>query len=219
MGLLEQIAVFIPPQQRPLIQADRGIGTSPELMKQVDGLGWRYLFRVQNTSKVKTRQGIWRPLGQLVKAGEHWRGKGIVFRQRGRVDAFVHVLWRKGEQEAWCLVTNDPLLRGEHYALRAWQEHSFRDLKSGGWHWNVSQVWKPDHAERLLLVLALAYAWVLTQGTLLLAAETHQQRLVSRGRGQRFSIFRRGLRYVRQQFYHHKPVYPGLFFAPDKLLC
>lgn len=219
VGLLRQIKPYVPDSQHPVIEADRGLGTSAALMRAISAMGWRFLLRVQNTSKVRTRKGHWRTLGQLVKPGEHWRGRGIVFRQRGKLDAFVHVLWRYGEKEAWCLVTNDPILRGELYALRNWQEQSFRDLKGGGWHWNLSQVWIPAHAERLILVLAIAYAWTLTQGTFILYGDKGLRKLVARGSKQRFSIFRQGLRYLKQALYHHFPIYGGLFFAPDKLLC
>lgn len=219
LGLLQQIKPFLPNSQPPVIEADRGIGTSADLMRGIHSLGWRFLMRVQNSSKVRTRKGYWRTLGQLVQPGEHWRGRGIVFKQRGKIDAFVHVLWRYGEKEAWCLVTNDPILRGENYALRNWQEQSFRDLKGGGWHWNVSQVWKPAHAERLILALALAYAWALTQGTFIMYGDKPLRNLVSRGKKRRFSIFREGLRYLKQVFLLDLPIYGGLFFAPDKPLC
>ena len=182
VSLLQQIARYVPHAHRPVIQADRGLGTSADLMRAIDSMGWRFLLRVQNNSKVRTRKGQWRRLGQLVKPGEHWRGRGIVFKKRGKIDVFVHVLWRCGEKEAWCLVTSDPVLRGEIYALRNWQEQCFRDLKSGGWHWNVSQVWKPAHAERLLLVLAIAYAWTLTQGTFIMHGDKMLRNLVSRGK-------------------------------------
>lgn len=218
--LLLQVKRNLPEAMRPLVQADRGIGTSPALIRVIaDDLQWRYLFRVQNHTKVITAKGQARALHTLVKPGEHWRGYGVVFKQRGRIPAHVRVIWQGGQRQPWCLVTNDPLLFGTGYAMRVWQEESFRDLKSGGWQWQRSRVWHPDHADRLILALALAYAWVLTQGTLLLGADPHTRHQVTRGRKRRYSIFREGLRYVQRLWYDHKPVYLGLFFAPDKLLC
>lgn len=44
-------------------------------------------------------------------------------------------------------------------------EASFRDLKSAGCHWQRSRFWLPSQTTRLLLVLACACLWLLTQGT------------------------------------------------------
>ena len=225
--LLGQVRAVLPEGVCPLVEADRGIGTSPDLLRAIAGLGWRYLMRVQNDSKVLTgrvRQGkqmreCWRSVGSLVQPGQHWRGKTMVFKKRGKLTAHIHVLWALGEKEAWCLVTNDPALSAEVYALRAWQEQGFRDLKRGGWHWNSSQVWQPDHAERLLLVLAIAYAWVVTQGTRLREAAWTTQRQVTRGKHQRFSWFRLGLRWVKQVWARGESLAPGLRFCPEPLLC
>jgi len=151
------------------------------------------------------------------KPGQQWSGYGVVFKQRGHLRAYVHVLWAKGQREPWCLVTNDPLVVGDWYAVRVWQEESFRDLKGGGWQWQRSRVWVPDHADRLVLVLALAYAWTLTHGTLALHSPD-LLRQVTRGTRKRFSLFRCGLRLLIGRLARHEPVWPGLFFAPAKRL-
>ncbi|MBI5957475.1 MAG: transposase [Chloroflexi bacterium] len=215
LAFIAAVGVFAYP---PLVQADRGIGTSPALCQAVADLGWRYLFRVQNHTQVLTRQGQYVPLWRLVhRPGQQWFGHGVVFKKRGRLRAYVHVLWAPGQAEPWCLVANDPLTLGEHYTLRVWQEEGFRDLKSGGWQWQRSRVWQPDHAERLILVLALAYAWTLTYGTLALHSPDLLRR-VTRGARKRFSIFRCGLRLLTGCLARHEPVWPGLFFAPAKRL-
>ena len=77
--------------------------------------------------------------------------------------------------------------------MRYWQESSFRDLKSDGWQWHTSRIWTPAHANRLLLVLALAYAWVLTLGTLV-CTDVELARCVTKGRLATYSLFRLGLR-------------------------
>lgn len=215
LHLIDQAVEFTHP---PLVQADRGIGTSPALCHVVQALGWRYLFRVQNHTKVLTRKGRYVALQQLVQhPGQQWSGYGVAFKQRGRLRAYVHVLWAKGQSEPWCLITNDPLVVGDWYAVRVWQEESFRDLKGGGWQWQRSRVWQPDHADRLVLVLALAYAWTLTHGTLVMHAPELLRR-VTRGTRKRFSLFRCGLRLLNRWLACHEPVWPGLFFAPAKRL-
>jgi hypothetical protein len=216
--LLQRVAAAVDFEHPPLVQADRGLGTSPPLCRVVAQLGWRYLFRVQNHTKVLTRAQRYVALQQLVhKPGQQWSGYGVVFKQRGHLRAYVHVLWAKGQPEPWCLVTNDPLVVGDWYAVRVWQEESFRDLKGGGWQWQRSRVWVPDHADRLVLVLALAYAWTLTHGTLVMHSPQLLRR-VTRGKGKRFSLFRCGLRLLNRLLARQEPVWPGLFFAPAKRL-
>jgi hypothetical protein len=218
-ALLQVIAEAVDFAYPPLVQADRGIGTSPALCRAVQALGWRYLFRVQNHSKFLTRKQQYVALDRVVhKPGQQWSGQGIVFKKRGQVRAHVHVLWGQGQTEPWCLVSNDPLVVGDWYAMRVWQEESFRDLKSGGWQWHRSRVWQPDHADRLILVLALAYAWTLTHGTLVMASP-ELLRQVTRGTRKRFSVFRCGLRFLSARLARQEPVWPGLFFAPAIRLC
>lgn len=217
-GLLQIIDQAVEFEHPPLVQADRGIGTSPALCRVVKSLGWRYLFRVQNHTKVLVRKHRYVALDRLVdKPGQQWSGYGVVFKQRGRLRAYVHVLWAKGQAEPWCLVTNDPLVVGDWYAVRVWQEEGFRDLKGGGWQWQRSRVWQPEHADRLVLILALAYAWTLTHGTLVMHSPELLRR-VTRGTRKRFSLFRCGLRLLSHLLACQEPVWPGLFFAPAKRL-
>lgn len=143
------IAASLPSGMRPIVQ----------------DLGWIYLFRVQKTTKFISVQGQVHQLGDLVKMGEYWRGQGVVFKRRGRRWSYAEVYWAPGYAEPWCLVTNRLRPTSQLYAIRYWQEASFRDLKSDGWQWQVSRVWPPDHAERLILVMALAYAITLCAGT------------------------------------------------------
>lgn len=213
--LLKQVKSGMPAEGRVLVQADRGIGTSPDLVRAVRRLGWHYLFRVQSQTKLITRDGHEHTLGEQPSG---WSGYGVLFKQRGRVRGYALVYQDFTEDEAWCLITDDPSLSVLDYALRNWQEQAFRDLKSGGWNWQRSQVWRPDHADVLVLVLALAYAWILSLGTLLAHAEPSVQARIVRGTRQLYSIFRQGLRYWLDLVGTFQPVYLGLFFAPDKLL-
>src|SRR6266571_2754572 len=47
--LLGWVAQALPSGLIPLLQADRGMGTSPALVRVVERLGWHYLFRVQKS--------------------------------------------------------------------------------------------------------------------------------------------------------------------------
>ena len=218
--LLQRIKTNLPETICPLIQADRGIGTSPDLIREVMALGWRYLFRVQGSSKMIEEDGRIYALGQVIGPGEVWEGSGTVFKKRGQIAAHVRVIWDENQKEPWSLVTNDPTLTGREYALRNWQEQGFRDLKSGGWQWNHSHVWMPDHADRLLLVLTLAYAWVLSLGSYFIhtghAAPLRTERDGRQRR--RLSVFREGLEHLDQMIRRRHIVCLKLLFVPDKRL-
>lgn len=194
LTLLSWIAPAVPPALTPLVQADRGIGTSPALLRGITALGWHFLVRVQKTTRLKREAAPECPLAALVSAaGQTWCGQGAVFKNAGWLSCRVLVLWGQRYRESWCLVTNHPDISGWAYGWRYWQEASFRDLKSDGWQWQTSRIWTPAHANRLLLVLALAYAWVLTLGSLTLT-DTALARQVSKGRRAAYSLFRLGLR-------------------------
>lgn len=193
-SLFSWIAPAVPAGMIPLIQADRGIGTSPDLLKKLVQRGWYFEVRVQKNTRLRREAEPDCPLAALVsQAGQTWRGSGQVFKKAGWLEARVLVLWGQAYTECWCLVTNCPWVTGWEYALRYWQEASFRDLKSDGWQWQASRIWMPSHANRLLLVLALAYAWVLTLGTLV-CTDADLARVVTKGRKPTYSLFRLGLR-------------------------
>jgi hypothetical protein len=221
-GLIQRVIAALPEGCCPLLEVDRGIGNSSNLMRAMENLGIDYLFRVKKGSVFTSRRGKQQKLRQLIKIGEEWTGSGWIFTKERKTKAIVHLIWEVGQKEPWCLVTNDKTIQGHAYAQRVWQEESFRDLKSGGWQWQCSLITKPDRAERLILVLALAYAWMLTQGTFVLHAKRAIQLQVTKGRNQTYSIFRLGLRFFKRMLSHDlSQIYVGLFLAPldYKPLC
>ena len=71
------------------------------------------------------------------------------FRKR-RVLCTLLARWDEGHSEPWLIVTDLP---PEHadvcwYAMRAWIEAGFKDLKRGGCRWNYTRMTDPQRAER-----------------------------------------------------------------------
>lgn len=162
--LLMGVKAALPAATPVLVLADRGIGTSPKLCRRIVELGWTYLFRITKQSKICTETGEY-TIADMVQPGEVWSARGHVFKKRGHIPAQALALSSEGYEEPWALVTNDDQLTGGEYARRNWQEQSFRDLKSHGWQWNASRVRHPDHMARLLVVLVVAYGWMLALGS------------------------------------------------------
>ncbi len=218
-GLLELVRAGLPDKRKVVLSADRGIGTSPRLCLKVDGLEFKYLFRITKQSKILTEDGEL-TIYERVKPGTIWQAQGKVFKQRGRLPAFVRAIWDKDCDEPWLLITNDPELTGREYARRNWQEQSFRDLKSGGWNWSKSYVRCPQRMTRLIAILTVAYAWTLSMGCH--AVEQGLARPLTRGAKSKprrqWSLFKEGLMYFVERV---TPNYfcPTLRFILDKRLC
>jgi hypothetical protein len=215
-GLLQTIQAGLPPKVTVLLLADRGIGCSPDLCRVVAGLGWRYLFRLTCQTKIVTLEGDY-TIAQQVQPGDIWAASGLVFKQRGHIPAHARALWTPGYAEPWALVTNDEALTGHEYARRNWQEQSFRDLKSGGWQWGQSRVRSPAHVERLLVVLVIAYAWVIALGSQAVEADqAHPLHPAPNGlRRRQWSAFKDGLHYFVEYVERHT-ICLKLAFIPDK---
>lgn len=191
------------PRLHPWLLADRGIGTSPALVQAVQTLGARVLFRVQGSTRFRGHDGSELALKAAAQPGEYWHSYGAVFKKAGWLEAYVSVVWDNDYERPWCLVSSAPVA-GQTYGQRFQQECSFRDLKSDGFHWQKSHVWLPQHAERLILILAIAYAAVWMLG---------RQALRPRhGRGARYSTFRRGLEVLRELV--HATILPLLPLPP-----
>jgi hypothetical protein len=214
-GLLQAVKATLPAGVEVVVEADRGLGTSPALVRSVtDILHWHYLFRVQGITHFQSDQQPDTELRALTqRGGKVYRASGQVFKSDGWLDAHVRVIWDAPYDEPWCLISDLPSLSGREYAKRNWQEQAFRDLKSGGWHWNNSQVWQPDHADRLLLVLSLAYALTLSLGLRLLDQPALRIQVL-RGKRQRYSWFRLGLRLMSALARLTEPIYFWLNFRP-----
>lgn len=214
-SLLQHVKAGIGDAYTVLVLADRGIGCSPELCRQVDALGWHYLFRVTCQTKVVTEETDY-TIAQQVQPGECWMQSGTVFKRRGRLPAHARALWEVGYDEPWALVTNDERLTGHEYARRNWQEQSFRDLKSGGWKWGQSRIRQPPHVANLLVLLVVAYAWVIALGSQAVAKGCAQPllRRANRPPRRQWSLFREGLRYFVEVVQRYT-VCLSLLFVPD----
>jgi hypothetical protein len=213
LGLLRQIEDVLPGGMRVCVQADEGIGTSPELMRAIAGLGWNFLFRIQGSAHLLLDGKDDCEVRSLVEPDGYWTGSGRMFKTDGwQLGLEVRLIWEADYERAWYLVTNQPAFDGYEYTQRNWVEHSFRDLKSGGWKWDDSQVWLPPHAERLILILALAYACILNYGSL--EADAHNTPAPGQRVYPRLSVFRLGLRALKETLHHAFALLTYFHFVP-----
>lgn len=217
--MLAQLKTVLPADRPVMVLADRGIGNSPALCKAVEALGWHYLFRVPKTVKIKTDSGILHPYKQ-VQQGGRWRASGSVFIKRGKLPAHVRAIWERDCAEPWILVTNNPDLTGREYAMRNWQEQSFRDLKSGGWQLEMCRLRSVERMERFLAILALAQGMALALGSQ--AVITGKARRLIKTKDDKLrrplSLFKEGIAYFNKYIIRHDK-FPSLPIVPEQTPC
>jgi hypothetical protein len=215
-GLLAHVLSALPPDVKPLVQMDRGLSHSSAMIRALKSLKVDFLLRIKQTARFTSRRGRSHILRDLVTMGEIIYLNGTIFTRARAVRGTLYLIWEPGQRAAWCLFTNAPRLMGQRYAMRWWQEESFKDLKSGGWQWQQSRLRCPRRMERWLLVLAIAYGWVLSQGAALTHLPIDQRCQVADANDiQRLSLFRLGLRWW-QRLWINQPeqLRIDLVFAP-----
>lgn len=193
--LLKCIRAGLPNGMAVRVLADRGLGTSPLLMRGIAAMGWTFLFRVTKQSKIILEDGSSVCFyAQVTAPGASYQASGLVFKKRGRIAAHVRVLWREGGQEPWALVTNDARLTGYEYAYRMWIEEAFRDLKSHGWNLEQACLTCAERMSRLWIILVVAYAWLIVWGAHLEAQglTAAPKRRPDGSTVRRWSLFREG---------------------------
>lgn len=215
-GLLAHVLSGLPAQVRPLVQMDRGLAHSAAMLRALKALRVDFLVRVKATARFTSRRGHSQLLHQMVKRGEDVWAHGTLFARDHQITGSLYLTWESHQSEAWCLFSNDAHLTGHRYALRWWQEESFKDLKSGGWQWQTSHIRCPQRMERLLVVMALSYGWMLSLGGLLgHQPPTVQREVATRDGFHSLSLFRLGLRWFKRLFRCSPAALPVvLWFAP-----
>ncbi len=92
--LFRWVAPGIPPDSTVLVQADRGIGTSPDLLRAIDSLGWYYLVRVQRGIRSILDDGPEVAYHSLVpKKGKRWQGPVPAFKKAGWLQGWPVGQW------------------------------------------------------------------------------------------------------------------------------
>lgn len=166
LRLFECLDQTLSPDWFVIVMADRGL-YAKWLYQAILRLGWHPFLRI-NMIGTYRREGEsdFRPLPFAApKIGTHWSGRVTCFRKR-RLQCTLLARWDEGHSEPWLIVTDLP---PEHadvcwYAMRAWIEAGFKDLKRGGCRWNYTRMTDPKRAERYWLALAVATLWLVAIG-------------------------------------------------------
>jgi hypothetical protein len=168
LALLKQFPGVEPAPDTVVVFTDRGLWAR-WLYEAIAALGWHPLMRVNLGGSF--RPAGWyhfRPLKSFAaQVGVSWQGRGTAFATKAcQLECTLLAYWGEGHAEPWLVLTDLPPARGAvgWYALRAWIEQGFKDLKRGGLQWQHTRMTEPARAERLWLVLAVTTLWLLRVG-------------------------------------------------------
>jgi hypothetical protein len=140
-------------------------------------------------------------------------GRVCITRQRfGWVELIGY--WQPGEDEPWYLISDRTLGR---QAVRIYQrrfaiEAMFRDFKSHGWELEASRIRVPVRLERLLLIIAFAYVWLVMIGVAVVKRGLRCR--IDRRTRRTLSYFRLGWDWLKRLLAHHLPM-PKYVREPD----
>jgi hypothetical protein len=196
--LLEAAAELLNEMGSVMLLGDRGFG-SVELMRWCRQADWDFGLRLKRSRRIQLPNGQSRNLSEYDVAPGNIFGLRDVFlsgfgsKRFGPVNIFV-VLAPDPKAEVWYIASDraDGLHVAAAYRCRMNIEHSFRDDKSGGFAWESSHLIVPEQVDRLLLVLAVATLYAVSEGVFVV--EAGQRELIDPHSRRGLSYFQIGCR-------------------------
>lgn len=208
--MLREVAACLPPDAGVTLLADRGL-CWPTLIRQCRRLKWHYLLRLQADTRVRLADGAEWPVSRLApRRGDRWFGAGVrVFKKARWLRADVVAVWEPQAKGPWLLVTDAGASYGRcrGYCKRTWCEQSHRDEKSHGLNWQRSRVDDPAHAQRLVLLMALATLLCVATGATAIKRGLRRRWFEPRLR-RLSSVFQLGRRCLEYGLTHEQPLVP-----------
>ena len=218
--ILAHLAELLPTGCTVIILGDREFGTV-DMMRSIRLHNWDFCLRVKGSHWVCPRLGVWAKLKDLAPApGTHYCLTDLVLTQ-AQCYGPVHfaLALDRDSTDPWFIATNlVPSRRTlRDYARRFGCEEMFSDLKSRGFHLDLSQLQHPDRFSRLLLAVILLYVWVLSVARRLVFTQA-PKRFTARPLSQRYSRFQFARRWLAKQLTLAKSLIPDDRFCPWRLI-
>lgn len=163
----------------------------------------------------RKRAKTWKNLANLAHPSMGNWGQRVVCFKGDPLECTLAVCWDAQYAEPWLLLTDlkPAQIKPTFYALRAWIESGFEDVKRGGLHWEQTKMTDPARAERLWLVMAVAMLWLVRVGG---EAQAMWQDLLPSPVGPaRLSCLRLGWLTILAAAFKQYPLPKGLFSFDD----
>jgi hypothetical protein len=213
--ILAHLDELLPTGCSVIILGDREFGTV-DMMRSIRLHNWDFCLRVKGSHWICPTPGVWVKLKTLAPApGTHYFLTDVVLTQ-AQCYGPVHfaLALDSHSTDPWFIATSlVPSRRTLHdYGRRFGCEEMFSDLKSRGFHLELSQLVHPDRFSRLLLAVILLYVWVLSVARRLVFTQA-PKRFTARPLSQRYSRFQFARRWLAKQ------LTLGKSLAPDDRFC
>lgn len=177
VDLLERARRLLPPDCQVTLLGDRGFG-GVRLMTWCRRVGWHFALRLKANRAVVLADGRRRRLSatrMLVGCDVHELSavRLVGGKRHGLGPVNIHMALAPDEgAEAWSIASDRTGTCSvlADYRCRMHIDHSFRDDKSGALQWEQSRLDSPEQVERLLLVMAVAVLYLVSEGTFVVAA-------------------------------------------------
>ena len=201
-GFFVMLRGLLPEGVKGVVVADRGFGRAA-LGPQLVQTGLDYVLRVKGKVSIETE--TFRGLLQKVplRRGQTKDLGWVQYRGKDGVRTRVVCVWRKGQKEPWYLMTNVEDEAGTVaalYATRMQIEEWFRDGKGirRGFQMRGMRLKSASRYVRMMLVLALAYWWLVLVGWDAERRGKHRQILQCTAKRRVLSLFLVGCHYLTQ---------------------
>lgn len=164
--LLQALSPAVPDGCQVWVLCDEGL-YSKRLFEQICEHGWHPVMRLRTQGLYRRAQAKqWRSLATVAQRGMRPKAFRAQCFKGETLNGTLWVQWGADYEQPCLLVTDlaPKHLKRHVYGLRHWIECGFKDLKRGGLHWEQSKTPCPERMERLLVVMALALMWLMSQG-------------------------------------------------------
>jgi hypothetical protein len=211
-ALIRECLLLIPETCDVILLGDREF-RSIALMRFLKRHNWHFRLRLKKDTWVRINRR-WIQLGNLpLEKGQRiYFTKVYVTKKRyGPVNLAVY--WKKGEKQPWYIATDEEACATTllDFAKRMHIEEMFSDFQSRGFNMQKSKIKTPERMDRLMLVVAMAYLYLVQFG----------HRTVKRGlrfifakRNGDLSLFTLGFRAFKRESNQDKRIHYSLNFSP-----
>jgi hypothetical protein len=212
-ALLEALRPWLPDDTEIVLIGD-GEFHSVDIMDYVKALGWHYRLRLHSDTQIRLPSGEWVALQDIELAEGQRRYLQDVYITKNKCYGPVNLAlwWQPGEDTPWYIATDQP---ADYYTLldysrRMWIEEMFGDFEGGTFQLQLTRLYQPDRLSRLILALAIVYAWLMHTGAWMI--KRAYRKLVDRTDRRDRSIPHLGRLWLRRCLINDDPLHIG--FTP-----
>jgi hypothetical protein len=167
LELLQRVYALLPQGREVVLLGDGEFDGSEVITWLEMTTTWHYVCRSNETTLV-FYQGQWIALKDLpIKDKAETLLTNLKFTQSQQVGPVnILVVWHEGYQKHWFFVTNyaDFETAKKIYAFRFTIETLFSDFKGRGFHLDKIRLWIPERVQRLLMMVAIGYVFLVFLG-------------------------------------------------------